>query len=219
MKVDIFAVMPNHIHAIIVIDHQDGSTDGVNLNTAFDEDGNILYDKVNGVLKMVDDKTYNYSEEELASKKTEAESILASISKGNYSAFEAKAESMIVPVLDMDNSSISDYYVSDIDQASYVGQYAYMNEIYLALKDMGEGEIRMVETEYGFHIIMKYGIEDGAFSDSANDIWFENFMPALVTELFRNKCDSILPNIQVNEENLKGAKSITEIGINYDYCK
>ena len=33
VKVDIFAVMPNHIHAIIVIDHQDGSTDGVNLNT------------------------------------------------------------------------------------------------------------------------------------------------------------------------------------------
>lgn len=193
--------------------------DSYGVKIAFDEDGNVLYDKANGVLKIVDNKTYNYSEEELALKKEEAEAILASISKGNYSAFEAKAESMIVPVLDMDNSSVSDYYVSDIDSASYTGNYAYMSVLYDAIKDMDEGEVSMVKTEYGYHIIMKYDIEDGAFSDSANEIWFENFTSSLVSTLFSNKCESILPNIQINEESLKSAKSIAEIGINYDYWK
>ena len=193
--------------------------DKYGVKIAFDADENILYDKVNGVLKIVDDTIHYYDESELEAQKQKALEIANSISNNNYSAFEAKAEENAVPVLEMDSNATLDYYVSEIDQASYTGKYAYMNDLYLEIKDMAIGEVKMIETEYGYHIVMKYKIEDGAFSDSANEVWFENFNTALVTEVFSNKCESILPNIQINEESLKSAKSITEIGINYDYWK
>ena len=193
--------------------------DSYGIKIAFDTEGNILYDKVNGVIKIADDTTYNYEGEALEAQREKAMEIASSISPKNFSAFEAKAEANVVSVLDMDANAVSDYYVSDIDQASYVGKYAYMNDLYLAIKDMGNGEVKMVETQYGFHVVMKYEIEDGAYEDSENEIWFENFNSVLVTEVFSNKCASILSDITVNEENLKGAKSIAEIGINYDYWK
>lgn len=193
--------------------------DKYGVKIAFGENDEILYDKVNGVLKIVDDTIYDYEGEDLLAQKAKAEEIANSISPKNYSAFEAKAEANLVPVLEMDANTVADYYVSDIDAPSYVDGYAYMNNLYLGVKDMAVGDVKMIETEYGFHIVMKYEIEDGAYSDSENEIWFENFNSVLVTELFSNKCASILPNIQMNEENLAKAKSITEIAINYDYWK
>lgn len=193
--------------------------DKYGVKIAFGENDEILYDKVNGVLKIVDGTTYSYEGEELEAQRKKAQELANSISPKNFSAFEAKAEANIIPVLDMDAGEVLDYYVSDIDAPSYVGKYAYMNNLYLELKEMNDGDIRMVETEYGFHVIMKYEIEDGAYEDSKNEIWFENFNSVLVTEVFGNKCSSILPNIEVNKENLASAKSITEIAINYDYWK
>ena len=193
--------------------------DKYGVKIVFGENEEILYDKVNGVLKIIDGTTYSYEGEALEAQREKAQEIVNSISPKNFSAFEATAEANIVPVLEMDSNEVLDYYVSDIDAPSYVGQYAYMNDLYVALKEMGEGDVRMVETEYGFHIIMKYEIEDGAYEDSENEIWFENFNSVLVTEVFSNKCSSILPNIEVNSENLSKAKSITEIAINYDYWK
>ena len=193
--------------------------DKYGVKIAFDADENILYDKTTGVIKMVDDTIHYYDENDLKAQKEKAIEIANSISKNNYSAFEAKAEANVIPVLEMDSNADADYYVSDIDQASYTGKYAYMNDLYLGIKDMDIGDVKMIETDYGYHIVMKYKIADGAFSDSENEIWFENFTTALVTQVFSNKCSSVLPNIKVNDENLAKAKSITEIAINYDYWK
>lgn len=185
----------------------------------YDDDGNILYDKENGVLMILDDTPKYYGDDELETQRLKAEEILSSISNGNFSAFEAKAEANTVPTLGQEEAEISSNYLSDIDASSYTGDYSYMNDIYTSLKDMEIGEIRSVKTKYGYHIIMKYELEDSAYSNSDSSVWFENFNTALITELFNTKCKDIIENISVCTENLACARSITEIGINYDYWK
>lgn len=185
----------------------------------YDDGGNILYDKENGVLMITDETPKYYGDDELEAQRLKAEEILSSISKGNFSAFEAKAEGNMVPVLGQEATEPSGCYLSDIDASSYTGEYSYMNDIYVALKNMEIGEIRSVKTKYGYHIIMKYELESGAFSSSDSSVWFENFNTALITELFNTKCSDIIDKISVCTENLASARSITEIGINYDYWK
>lgn len=192
--------------------------DNYQVKIAFDKDGNILYNKEKGVLKISNDKTQNYTKEELLEQEKKAQDIKNSISPENYSAFEAKAEEMYIPVLEA-GTTISDYFVSDIDRASYTGEYAYMETIYDTVSKMGDGDIEIVQTEFGYHVIMKYELTDGAYGESDNSIWFENFNTALITNLFNLKCESLLSGVKVNDENIKKAKSIKDIGINYDYWK
>ena len=192
--------------------------DKYGVKIAFDKDGNILYDKENGALKIADDTTHKYSAEELLEQEKKAQEIKNAISPENFSAFEAKAEELHIPVLE-EGIGIEDYFVSDIDSASYTGEYSYMGVIYDAVSQMDDGDIEVVETEYGYHVIMKYGMLDGAYGESDYSIWFENFNTALITNLFSQKCQSLLSDVKIIDENLGKAKSITEIGINYDYWK
>lgn len=192
--------------------------DRYGVKIAFDKDGNILYNKEKGVLKITSSTTRDYTTEELLLQKQKAESIKNSISPDNYSAFEAKAEELYIPVLEQ-GMSISDYFVSDIDRASYTGEYEYMETIYNTVSKMDEGDIEVVETKYGYHVIMKYDMIEGAYGESDYSIWFENFNTALITNLFNTKCESMLSGVKLNEENLAKAKSIKDIGINYDYWK
>lgn len=192
--------------------------DRYGVKIAFDDDGNILYDKEGGVLKTVSDSVEYYTKEELEAQKQKAEEIKNSISPENFSAFEAKAEALAVDVYNVD-AAITDYFVSDIDRATYTGEYEYMDKIYSAVSGMDDGDIEVVETEYGYHVIMKYEMPDGAYGESDYSIWFENFNTALITNIFNAKCESLLSGVKLNEENFSKARSIKDIGINYDYWK
>ena len=81
---------------------------------------------------------------------------------------------------------------------------------------MGRFE-RVIESEYGHHIVMKYALDEGRFSDKEYAEWFASFNDSIITKLFLDKCKSFYDSINVNEENLAKARSITRVGTNYDY--
>ena len=184
----------------------------------YDEDGNILYDKENGYPSVTLDEsgqgiTYYYTDEEMAERAARAEELYYSFAKGNYKSFEAE-----IPEWELfENESLvypDGFYLSRIESSGYED---YILDILEALEDMEYGETAMVESDYGYHIIMKYELDEGKYSDEEYSAWFDSFDSSLITKLFLDRCSEFYGDIKVNEENLGHASSIKSIGTNFDY--
>ncbi len=172
-----------------------------------------LYDKENGERNPTE-KCY-YTDAQMQERYAMAQNIAGSISPENYAAFEAEMEKFN-DAADSAEQNPDGYYLSDI--ASY-GYYGYMGNILSALKDMDEGDCDIVKSDEGYHIVMKYELDDSAYSDSDKSVWFDNFTATIMTDVFKERYSDILENIVINEENLAKAESIKIAGINFDYWK
>lgn len=183
----------------------------------YDTDGNIVYDTEKGKPSVELDskgegKRYYYSDAEMAERKALSEEIFSSLTDGNVAAFESAMEKY--NVVYGEESYPDGYYLSDIEGAGYD---EYLIRIFSALKELDEGEIAYVETDYGYHVIMRYELDEGKYADKLYAEWFTGFTNSLVNKLFLDKCEKIIPDIKEVPENLERAKSIKDIGINFDY--
>jgi hypothetical protein len=68
-----------------------------------------------------------------------------------------------------DNEYKSGIYLSE--ESAY-GNDATVSKIYDALLDMENGEYKMIESDYGIHIIQKIPLDDGAYNLAANEDFF-----------------------------------------------
>ncbi len=184
----------------------------------FDSKGNILYDTNKGQPSVITDESgegvkHYYSENELEKFKLEAEALSIELGKGNTSAFEAEMNEHI-NILGADQEYSDGYYLSLVESRGYE---EYLTNILAELQEMEEGEISAVESEHGYHVIMKYSLDSGKYSDSAYSEWFVYFTGSLINELFLDKLETVIGEISVNVENLSSAESITALGIDFDY--
>lgn len=192
-----------------------------------DEDGKPildkpLYDKENGVRQPVRDendapKKIYYSDAEMQERYKKAEEIMNSVSNSNFAAFEAEMQKYN-DAADSAEQNPDGYYLSRLVSDGYYG-HDYLNKILSHLEKMQDGERGIVESDEGYHVVMKYKLDEGAFSDKNKAAWFDNFTATIMTEVFKEKYRDILENMTVIEENLAKCESIKFIGINYDYWK
>ena len=186
----------------------------------FGDDDKPLYNKEKGqrAAKLDEDGSpikHEYTAEQMAERAAYAEELARTIAMGDYTSFEAVLAE-IQKREDLGDSYPEGYYVSDVESANY-GSYSYMNGILDTLKTMDEGEVKLHISEYGYHVIMKYELDDGRFADGEYAEWFDLFTSSLISEMLKQELDKVMGDILVNEENLAKAKSITEIGTNFDY--
>lgn len=192
--------------------------DRYGVDIRFDEDGNPLYDKENGVPAPTTDEDGNavkhyYSDEEMAEREQAARTLCAEVSGGSFSLFESKADDW--KVYEVAGEYYADgYYLSDLESSGYTEN---MLDILSSLKEMEVGDAKIIESENGYHVIMKYEPDKGKYSDSDYAEWFANFDNSLITKLFIDRCEKFYSEIKTVEENLKKAKSIKSVGTNYDY--
>ena len=203
-------------------DNGDGmyNKDSNNETIAYDkETGEYLYDTVNGTSRFVTDnegniKKFYYTKEQMAAR-LEMANQLCSIEKKDFETFEKKgADSTVNTDYSKTFEVSSGIYMSEIEKSTYSG---YMLEMLENLKTMAVGEIAMIESDDGYHVIMKYDLDDGAYAESANKKWFQNFNASLIDNLFSDKCQALFDNIEMNSKNIEKAKSIKDIGTNTDY--
>ena len=194
--------------------------DSYGVTIYFDETGKILYDTNNGrPAEKLDEngdaiKIY-YGDSQLYSRLNEANEIAASITKEDYAAFEAKLAE--VNEEEMIFETYTDgYYLSRLEEENYV-EYEYIKVILAELEKMVDGEVAVIESEHGYHVVMRYELDDAKYNDSEYSYWFGDLNEKIILDLFRQKIDEVLPEIAVNEENIARARSITRVGINYDY--
>ena len=186
----------------------------------FGDDGKPLYNKEKGQRAADLDengnpKKHEYTAEEMAERAAFAEKLAREIGDKNYTTFEAELAAMQKRE-DLGNSYPEGYYVSEIESANF-GSYSYMNGILDTLKTMDEGEVKLHVSEFGYHVIMKYELDDGRFADGEYAEWFDLFITSLVSEMLNTELDKVMPQLLVNEENLAKARSIVNIGTNFDY--
>ena len=183
----------------------------------YDGEGKILYDTENGYpAPKTDDKgdaiRYEYTAEQMEERVSQMNALIDSCN-GNFSAFESKMSEW--QLYEGATEYYADgYYLSDIESSSYS---EHMIGILSELKEMESGDITVIESESGYHVVMKYELDKGKYSDSDYAEWFTSFDQSLITKLFLDRCEDFYADIEVNEGNLKKARSIKSLGTNYDY--
>ena len=180
--------------------------------------GSIAYDTEKGVRSVVYDangvaKTVKYSAEELAEHKAAAEEMMVSVAKGDYAAFEAL---------------IAEYEVSGDDAFVTDGEYCflyttgdnaydYLNDIADVLAESEEGMVRMVSSEYGYNVVMKYPIPQDAVTNSAYEEWFQDLTDRVVAKLFHTKCEPYMEKVAVSNEEFANLPSMKQVATNFGY--
>ncbi|MBQ4091154.1 MAG: hypothetical protein IJC64_02425 [Clostridia bacterium] len=184
----------------------------------YDGEGKPLYDMERGYPTPILDGNgeavkYDYTPEQMEIRVGRMQLLLNKLEDGDFAAFEAE-----IPDWKLydgaDEYYTEGYYLSRIECAGYE---PYMLDILEALEGAEAGEINVVESEHGYHVIMKYELDGGKYADAEYAEWFASFNESLKNKLFLDKCRKLYGDIAVNEEILKGARSIKEIGTNFDY--
>ena len=81
-----------------------------------------------------------------------------------------------------------------------------MDEIAKTLDGMEIGECALVETDYGYHVIMRYALKENAYASDAASNWFVDqnyniydFLTNLKNELLLEKLAPNKEKVSVNE--------------------
>lgn len=186
----------------------------------YNEDGTIAYDKENGVPAYTYDengnfKTENYSAAKIKEIKTTAEDIAEFTNSGDTATFEDYIEKYGEDSDAQANNPNGYYFAANAQYG-----YDYIVDIITELCAMQDGEIRVVESDYGFHVIMKYELDKGAYDNEDNSVWFESesssFKSDVMQWLFTTRCEQYLDDIKVNESVL-AERDIKSVKPNYYY--
>ncbi|MBQ7378715.1 MAG: peptidylprolyl isomerase [Clostridia bacterium] len=213
---------------VVCYDKENGSTktdengyvikDKDGYDVYFTEDGKIAYDKETGTTSYIINKdgepeVGDYTKEQLAEIKQNAKDILAQISEGDYDTFELLMEKHGE---DEDAQTYENGYYLHKDPANYES-YPYLESIVKQLNTLEAGQTALVESDYGYHIVMKYPIEEGAWDDEDNKDWFEGFEEGLIDDLFMKLCEQYVDKVEIDQDVLDTVPSMKQIGINFYY--
>lgn len=187
-------------------------------NVYFLDNGKIAYDKENGVRAMTYDQkgnlqTVSYPAEVLAEHKAAAEEILASVAKGDYAAFESLLEEYQI---DEEDAFITDgtycflYTTGD-------NSYDYLNDIADALATAEDGELKMINSEYGYNVVMKYPIPSDAIINSDYEDWFTDLTDRIIAKQFHTMCKPYMEKVKVDADVFATLPSMKEIATNTSY--
>ena len=181
-------------------------------------DGKIAYDKENGLRAMTFDSTgspitESLTREELTENLEIAESIKSSVEAGDFLGFEA---------------SVAEY--ADSGEDKFVGSnelcflyttgdngYDYLNDIADELSKAAVGDICVINSEYGYNVVMKYKIPDNAVSDTSYTEWFSDLSDRVIQYLFTTKCKTLIESVTVDNEIFKACPNVADVSANYKY--
>ncbi len=156
-----------------------------------------------------------YNETEKAVIAAEAKDIFAKTEKGDTIGFD-----VLVTTERNEDSGAEDYpngyYVTAENSAP-------SPEVVKKLFEMEVGDVALVSSDYGYHIIMRYENEKGAYAKDENkNLFISNstgtylFMDAMKGELLANYLEPYKKDIVLDEE-LYATVDIKRAGINYYY--
>ena len=116
------------------------------------------------------------------------------------------------------NEYLDGYYLkSGLDYEASGEDYAYLNDIIKKLETMKDGDVALVSSTYGFHVIKKYPHTEKAYEKEENTAWFEDFNTSLIDALFLELCQSYYGDIRLNDKVWAATPDMLGVGINYYY--
>ncbi len=112
------------------------------------------------------------------------------------------------------------YYLQKGMDYSASGQdYMYLDTIVEKLSDpsVKVGDVIMIPSPSGYHILMKCAPTENAYELEANDVWFSGFATLLTGDLFEDRVEPYRALIELNKKVYAKAPSMKEVGVNYFY--
>ena len=112
------------------------------------------------------------------------------------------------------------YYLQKGMDYSASGQdFMYLDTIVEKLSDpsVKVGDVIMISSPSGYHILMKCAPTDKAYDLEANKVWFSGFATALTGELFADRTEPYKTQIELNEKVYAKAPNMKEVAVNYFY--
>lgn len=185
----------------------------------------IAYDKTNGSRSYLMDKddptayvTKEMSDAEVKALEERANMLLSALQNATPTDFElaiALEANKSSPTNDMEEHPDGYYLDRNVDYAASGSDYQYLTDIIQKLDTMKDGEIALIPSSFGYHIIMKYPHTAGAYASEQNVVWFENFNAQLIEKMFIERCESHYADIKLDEAVLAKAPTMKEVAINY----
>ncbi len=182
----------------------------------------IAYDEIHGApVNLTEEdgtsKIESMNEEELADLKTRAEALYDNLKDASAADFELAIEEESEDSAEVSEYDDGYYLRKDLDYTASGDEYLYLEQIVEALDTMEVGEVTMVQSNFGYHIVKKYAHSEKAYESEVNETWFEDFNENLVQSLFLEKCREYFDDIKIDEAVLAATPTMKEVGINYYY--
>lgn len=187
------------------------------------EDGKtIAYDTVAGKRKNITDANGNN-----VTKPMSADDIRSVIDKANLVMEKTiKGDTVLFDALVTDKDTANeDLGMNEYENGYYMTKDTdyYSPEVVEGLFEMEIGEIRMIRSEYGIHIVMRYENEKGGYLLEDNSDFFVSttgsgyiFMTDLMNDLFTQYLAQHKQNVTVDESLLEGV-DMKSVGANFHY--
>ncbi|MBR3894040.1 MAG: hypothetical protein IKJ35_02720 [Clostridia bacterium] len=167
-----------------------------------------------------DGKTYRtekMSEEEMKALKTRAEALCASLQGVEAADFEAAIKKESTDAADLSEYDDGYYLQIQYDYSALGNDYAHLETIATTLPSLKVGDIVLIPSSTGYHIVRKYAHTKDAYTLDPNQSWATSFYSELTEELFLDKCESFYSEIRLDSALLSTVPPMKEIGINYYY--
>ena len=164
-----------------------------------------------------DYKTTPKTEDELKALDTRAKTLYNQMKGATAAEFEAAIPKESDDTSDKSKYSDGYYLQKKVDYTASGANYDYLDQIVTELETMQDGEVSMVKSTSGYHIIKKYAHTEKAYEKEANEAWFETFYEDLIESLFLDECQKLYADIKVNEKVLANAPTMKEVKMNYIY--
>lgn len=111
------------------------------------------------------------------------------------------------------------YLQKGVDYTASGEDFMYLDTIVekLSSADVQNGDVIMIPSPSGYHILMKCAPTENAYELEANDVWFTSFATELTSELLTQYAEPYLAQIKMNEKVYANAPSMKEVAVNYFY--
>lgn len=111
------------------------------------------------------------------------------------------------------------YLQKGVDFSASGEDYMYLDKIVetLSSRDVKNGDVIMIPSPSGYHILFKCAPTDQAYDLEENQVWFTNFATGLTGELFDEYAEPYLAQIKLNERRYNKVPHMKEIATNYFY--
>ena len=148
----------------------------------YTEDGSIAYDKETGKRQpILDEKgnqmTESYTKEEMLDRLNKALELRDIAQASSASVFEELRLAYSDEELGDDyDSEALNYLATNVDYTAISSSWKTLDSIAERLSDMEIGELAILQTDAGIHLLRKYPTEAGAYADTRYSQWFTDSM-------------------------------------------
>ena len=82
---------------------------------------------------------------------------------------------------------------------------------------MEVGECRVVDSDFGYHVICRYEMTEGVYDDEEQKDVFSDFYDDLIQALFDEECKGYESALELSEKGLEAVPSMAEVASNILY--